>query len=567
MEVNEYRMEELLGAGSFGRVYRATKTDTGETVAVKVLRRSVLKRQRVGRFGSALDTLLREIAVMKKINHPNCVRLYEVIDSPAVDMVFLVMEHVDGGVLSDAMEGGPIEEDVAIAVARDVSLGLAYLHQQGIVHRDVKPENMLLFHRRPSHRASDAAGAAPAASEAAPEHSWAPGNASRKSELCAPRRPSELMHAGRKSLAVARDAVQDGLFRLYASLNKHAEISAALAHGRGGELHVKLCDFGVATIVDGAPESEERGSLGGARASFSAAEATAAAALLSSYADAGGGASRKGSAAPAAEAGAAGGNPAASTVAASSTASSVAPNKRSSHRTSRRASVERIDVAGNTGGSPAFWAPEMCVPGTFNGVKADLWALGISLYALLYGTMPYSAPTAMLLMQRIRDDPVPWPGDARRRRQQQQQQRPQQQPPPPPSDKPRAPAPPLSDECVDFLAQLLRKEPEHRATMEAVLTHPWLTRHGEAPLEPPLADDEHRIVVDADEFFHALHPKTADIVLRAKLQFLKTLVGARAPIGLPTADSRQFLAGIKEEESSVTKRSLKSGVEAGAYDA
>ena len=79
--------ESLLGLGLSGCAVRLARVDaTGELVAVKVLRRSLLKRQRVGRFGNALDTLRKEIAVMKKVNHPNCVKLFEVIDNQELDV-------------------------------------------------------------------------------------------------------------------------------------------------------------------------------------------------------------------------------------------------------------------------------------------------------------------------------------------------------------------------------------------------------------------------------------------------------------------------------------------------
>lgn len=71
--MNQYDLIAVLGSGSFGTVYKAM-AEGGDTVAVKVLRRSLLRRQRVGRTGNALDSLMREIAVMKKLKHRNVSR-------------------------------------------------------------------------------------------------------------------------------------------------------------------------------------------------------------------------------------------------------------------------------------------------------------------------------------------------------------------------------------------------------------------------------------------------------------------------------------------------------------
>jgi len=113
-------------------------------VAIKVLSRSILKRKRVGRTGSAYDSVLGEIAVMKHLRHANIVRLYEVIDDPDQDLLFMCMELVTGGDLSE-----PITSKRAVPAAelrlwlRGLTLGLEHLHASGVCHRDIKPENLL----------------------------------------------------------------------------------------------------------------------------------------------------------------------------------------------------------------------------------------------------------------------------------------------------------------------------------------------------------------------------------------------------------------------------------------
>lgn len=75
--VNQYLMREVLGRGAYGKVRRCVDEQTGAVRAVKIIRKSVLKRKRVGRFGNALQTVLREIAIWKKLDHPNVVTLFE----------------------------------------------------------------------------------------------------------------------------------------------------------------------------------------------------------------------------------------------------------------------------------------------------------------------------------------------------------------------------------------------------------------------------------------------------------------------------------------------------------
>ena len=98
--INQYSVSRLLGKGSFGQVYEATD-ESGETVAIKVLDRSLLKRKHRGPAAAkALEAVTREIAVMKKIEDPGVVLLFDVFDDPTSDRVFLVMELLEGGEVS-----------------------------------------------------------------------------------------------------------------------------------------------------------------------------------------------------------------------------------------------------------------------------------------------------------------------------------------------------------------------------------------------------------------------------------------------------------------------------------
>ena len=144
--LNEYRIGREIGRGAYGTVLKARKAKQAgraSEVAIKVAKRSALKRIRHGK-GTALDSALREIAVMKRLSHPNVVQLIEVIDDPARDELYLVMELVTGGTLAEPIAKGQVSSEATLVRwMRDVVLGLEHLHHSGVVHRDLKPENIL----------------------------------------------------------------------------------------------------------------------------------------------------------------------------------------------------------------------------------------------------------------------------------------------------------------------------------------------------------------------------------------------------------------------------------------
>lgn len=145
-EVNGYKVGRRLGKGAYGEVHVATKG--GERYALKILKQSKQSGGR-GRGASGLDSVQKEIATMKKIAHPNCVALFDVIADPeTVDEICLLLEFVDGGTSqkSDAQSKPiPLSLDAVWSHMRHLVMGLEYLHMHGIVHRDVR----LLARSRP----------------------------------------------------------------------------------------------------------------------------------------------------------------------------------------------------------------------------------------------------------------------------------------------------------------------------------------------------------------------------------------------------------------------------------
>jgi eukaryotic-like serine/threonine-protein kinase len=132
-----YEVEELLGTGGMSSVYLARDNELERRVTVKVLHEQHARdRQFVERFR-------REARAMARLAHPNVVTVIDRGDHEGRD--FIVFEHVAGESLKDLLERqGPLTVADAVRVAQEAARGLAFAHQHGIVHRDVKPHNVLV---------------------------------------------------------------------------------------------------------------------------------------------------------------------------------------------------------------------------------------------------------------------------------------------------------------------------------------------------------------------------------------------------------------------------------------
>jgi len=130
--------DDVLGTGSYGEVRRGADTQTGESVAVKIIKKELLtKNQR------SAQQLFREIAIMKSLNHPNIVNLFDTLQTG--NNIYMVMELVPGGELFERIvEQRRFEEDKGRRYFQDLMLGVRYVHLQGVAHRDLKPENILI---------------------------------------------------------------------------------------------------------------------------------------------------------------------------------------------------------------------------------------------------------------------------------------------------------------------------------------------------------------------------------------------------------------------------------------
>ena len=139
MELGPYRLISRLGAGGMGEVWRAEDTKLLRQVAIKILPEALAKDPEwKGRF-------LREARTVAQLNHPNIATIYS-IDQQG-DTLFIAMELIEGDSLSAVISKGPMMPADAVRVAVHVADGLSEAHVKGIVHRDIKPDNIILSPR------------------------------------------------------------------------------------------------------------------------------------------------------------------------------------------------------------------------------------------------------------------------------------------------------------------------------------------------------------------------------------------------------------------------------------
>ena len=132
---DRYRIEQLIGEGGIGRVYSARDLHTRETLAIKCLRPEFAKDSRVRR------RFMREGRAVARLAHPHIVRLFAC--GEAADTPFIAMELIEGTPLSDHRDQG-LHLDTLLAIVDQTLSALAFAHARGVVHRDVKPENILV---------------------------------------------------------------------------------------------------------------------------------------------------------------------------------------------------------------------------------------------------------------------------------------------------------------------------------------------------------------------------------------------------------------------------------------
>ena len=138
LALEKYHIEKLINHGSFASVFRAKEKFTNRTVAIKVLPKSVYPTGR-------MRYLLTELSAMGRTwGHPNIVSIHTVEPGDDEYVAYIVMEYVDGPSLRQLITSQPPEASLAMNIALDISRGLIAAHEQNIIHRDIKPQNILL---------------------------------------------------------------------------------------------------------------------------------------------------------------------------------------------------------------------------------------------------------------------------------------------------------------------------------------------------------------------------------------------------------------------------------------
>src|SRR5262245_37487938 len=134
-----YKIFEKIGHGGMGEVYLAEDSRLGRLVAIKILPATLAEDQKAKR------RFLQEARSASALNHPNIVTIHAIEESDGID--FLVMEYIEGETLKSMIDRGPLSVSQLIEIGSQVADGLSAAHTAGLIHRDMKPSNVLVTTR------------------------------------------------------------------------------------------------------------------------------------------------------------------------------------------------------------------------------------------------------------------------------------------------------------------------------------------------------------------------------------------------------------------------------------
>ena len=134
--IGPYEIETSIGSGAMGEVYKARDTRLGRSVAIKVL------PEQLSRDADRVQRFEREARAASQLNHPNIVQVYDVGNHDGI--YYIAMEYVEGRTLREILGDGPLPANELFRYARQLAEGLAKAHAAGVVHRDLKPDNVII---------------------------------------------------------------------------------------------------------------------------------------------------------------------------------------------------------------------------------------------------------------------------------------------------------------------------------------------------------------------------------------------------------------------------------------
>jgi Ca2+-binding EF-hand superfamily protein len=143
---DHYETKEQLGAGAYGQVLKCINRKTGAVAAVKIVSKEAMDWRSEGR-------LRRELDILHFAKHPNLLELYDVFET--CERIYIVTEYLDCGTLFEYLEQSSfhVKENVSKRIVADVARGLQFLHENGIIHRDIKLENIMMKREKKNFRA------------------------------------------------------------------------------------------------------------------------------------------------------------------------------------------------------------------------------------------------------------------------------------------------------------------------------------------------------------------------------------------------------------------------------
>ncbi|KAJ3221361.1 MAP/microtubule affinity-regulating kinase 3 [Chytriomyces hyalinus] len=139
--LERYKIMKILGEGSYGRVKLAYDLEMNRKVALKIINKSSIKKP------EHITRIKREVRIMRLLNHPNIVKLFDVAETDKE--IILSLEYIEGGELFDFIVSNPrLNEKIARRIFRQIISAVDYCHQSSVIHRDLKPENLLLDNQK-----------------------------------------------------------------------------------------------------------------------------------------------------------------------------------------------------------------------------------------------------------------------------------------------------------------------------------------------------------------------------------------------------------------------------------